>query len=90
MEKALSIYENELLGPSFVGRCETLKTIVQILLLDAGLFEDEFRLSENMIRLMKNRRISLMRSNYPILTEGRGLITNIGNEQMSYKLFTLS
>jgi hypothetical protein len=90
LDKALSIYKDKLLGASFVGRCETLKTIVQILMLDNGLFEDEINLSREIIRLFKDRNISLMRSNSPVLTEGRGLIADMGNEQMSFKLFGLN
>jgi hypothetical protein len=89
VDEALSIYKDELLGSYSVGHCETLKTVIQILLLDASLFEDELRLSEKVIRILKDQNIGLFRSNYPVLTDGRGLIDRRGNVQMSFKLFSL-
>ena len=88
IEEALLIYRNELLGESLVGHCETLKTLIQILLLDADMFEDELRLSEKVIKILKDDGISLMRSNFPTLTDGRGMIDSRGNEQTNFKLFS--
>jgi len=90
VDKALAICKNELLGSSYVGHCETLKTLIQIFMLNADLFEDELGLSEKIIRILKDRNVGLLRSNYSILTDGRGFIDDRGTEQLSFKLFSLS
>lgn len=90
VDDALSIYKEALLGSSLVGHCETLKTVIQILLLNSDLFEGELRLSERVIKILKTREVGLMRSNYPTLTDGRGLIDSRGAEQTSFKLFSFS
>jgi hypothetical protein len=89
VEKALSIYKNYLLGSASVGYSETLKTIIEALLLGTGLFESELRLSQRVMNLLKKKGVSLMRSNYPMLTGGRGFVDYRGNEQTSFKLFSL-
>lgn len=90
VEEALSIYNSNLLGPSFIGHCETLKSIIQILLLNVNLFEDELRLSDKVISILRKKRVSLMRSNLPTLTDGRGLIDRSRTQQTSFKLFSLA
>lgn len=90
VEKALEIYEKNLLVSAVVGHSETLKTITEILLLDAGLFDTELRLSEGAIAILKKKGVGLMRSNYPMLTEGRGFVDSKGREQTSFKLFTIA
>ncbi len=90
VEEALSLYVRNLLGASSIGHCETLKSIIQILLLDANLFEDELQLSDKVISMLRKKKISFMRSNYPTITEGRGLIDRSRTEQTSFKLFSLT
>jgi len=90
VEEALSLYVRNLLGASSIGHCETLKSIIQILLLDANLFEGELQLSDKVISILRKKKISFMRSNYPTITEGRGLIDRSRTEQTSFKLFSLT
>jgi hypothetical protein len=89
VEEALSIYRENLLGSSSVGYCETLKTIIEMLLLDSNLFEAELELSKDVISILKKERVDLMRSSMPALTEGYGFIDGRRLELTSYKLFTL-
>lgn len=90
VRKALSLYIENFLESSFIGHCETLKSIIQILLLDIDLFEDELRLSDAVITLLRKRGISFLRSNQPILTEGRGLIDRSRTTPASFKLFSIA
>lgn len=90
VHEALSVYRKNLLESSHIGHCETLKSIIQILLLDADLFEGELQLSDKVISILSKRKISFMRSNYPTITEGRGLIDRRRTTPASFKLFSLA
>jgi|SRR5271157_3733994 len=89
VNEALSIYKENLLGTSSTGYCETLKTIVEALLLDHGTFENELKLSASIIKVFRKKGIDLIRSNVPALTEGHGLVDCRGTESTSYKIFVM-
>jgi hypothetical protein len=89
VERALSIYSENLLGSSSVGYCETLKTVIEALLLDCDLFEAEYKLSRDVISILKKKSVDLVRSSLPSLTEGHGFVDGRRLEPTSYKLFTL-
>lgn len=90
VDEALSLYVRNFLRASSIGHCETLKSIIQILLLGANLFERELQLSDKVISMLREKKVSFMRSNHPTLTEGRGFIDRSRREQTSFKLFSIA
>ena len=89
IEKALVIYVNNLSNGSRIGYCETLKTIMQVLLLSSNMFMNELNLSDYAIDYIRRIGAGFMRSNYPILTGGRGFIDRKRVNQVSFRLFSL-
>ena len=89
IQEAIAIYVENLSSGSSIGYCETLKTIIQILLLNSNMFVNELDLSDYAIEYMRKHGVGFMRSNYPILTGGRGFIDRKRVDPVSFILFHL-